>query len=60
MDQSRPPQVSRSPQAKREEEWTGPAWKHPYALYLIGTIILFAFLGLMAYLALENDWIPKR
>lgn len=48
------------PRPKREEEWTGPAWKHPYMLYLIGTLVLFSFLGLMAFLAVENDWIPRR
>ncbi len=43
-----------------EKEWTGPAWKHPFMVYIIGTIALFAFLILMGYLAIENEWIPKR
>lgn len=51
-----------SPQQSRgaEKEWEGPAWKHPYMLYVFGTIVLFGFLLLMGYLAIENDWIPKR
>ncbi len=44
----------------REAEWSGPWWKHPYMAYLIGVLTLFAFLGVMTYLAIENDWIPKR
>lgn len=43
-----------------EKDWVGSGWKHPYMLYLFGTIALFAFLLFMAYLAMENDWIPKR
>ena len=51
-----PPQPSRGV----EKDWSGSGWKHPYALYLMGTVVLFAFLLLMGYLAIENDWIPKR
>ena len=51
-----PPQQTRG----AEKEWTGSVWKHPYMLYIFGTLILFAFLLLMGYLAIENDWIPKR
>lgn len=51
-----PPQQTR----ESEKEWSGPAWKHPYMLYMIGTLGLFMFLLLMGYLAVENDWIPKR
>lgn len=54
MDQN----MEKSP--KREAEWAGPWWKHPYMVYLFGVVLLFAFLGLMAYLAVENEWIPKR
>jgi hypothetical protein len=54
MDQNRPTG------AKHEEEWSGPWWKHPYVLYLLIVLLLFAFLGLMGYLAVENEWIPKR
>jgi hypothetical protein len=43
-----------------EKDWTDAGWKHPYVLYLGGTIFLFGFLLLMGYLALDNDWIPKR
>jgi hypothetical protein len=43
-----------------EKDWTDMGWKHPYVLYISGTVILFAFLLLMGYLALDNDWIPKR
>ena len=45
---------------RREKDWNGPAWKHPYVAYLGIVVVLFVFLGLMAYLAIENDWIPKR
>jgi hypothetical protein len=54
MDQSSKPAPS------REKDWNGPAWKHPYVIYLVLVVVLFAFLGLMGYLAVENDWIPKR
>ena len=47
-------------QGSREKDWSGPAWKHPYVAYLVIVVVLFAFLGLMGYLAIENDWIPKR
>jgi len=35
-------------------------WKHPYVIYIVLTLVLFGFMLLMAYLAIENDWIPKR
>jgi hypothetical protein len=35
-------------------------WKHPYVLYILLTLALFLFLILIAYLAVTNDWIPKR
>ena len=44
----------------REREWSGPWWKHPYMAYIFGVLVLFTFLGLMTYLAIDNDWIPKR
>jgi hypothetical protein len=49
-----------NPPARREKEWDGPWWKHPYAAYLLIVFVLFGFLALMAYLAIENDWIPTR
>ncbi len=54
MDQN--PKKSR----QTEEEWSGPWWKHPYMVYLFSVIVLFVFLGLMGYLAVENEWIPHR
>jgi hypothetical protein len=45
---------------RREVEWRGPWWKHPYMAYIFGVLGLFIFLGVMGYLAVENDWIPKR
>lgn len=44
----------------REKDFDGPAWKHPYVIYIALTAVLFGFLLLMAYLAIENDWIPSR
>jgi len=43
-----------------EPEHEGSLWTHPYAIYIILTVVLFVFLILMGYLALENDWIPRR
>jgi hypothetical protein len=37
-----------------------PFWQHPYVIYIGLTCLLFGFLMLMGFLALENDWIPKR
>lgn len=45
---------------KPEKEWDGPFWKHPYFIYVILTLLLFAVLLGIGWLALENDWIPKR
>jgi hypothetical protein len=44
----------------REPEFSGPAWKHPYMLYCLLTVLLFIFLLGMAYMAIQNDWIPSR
>ncbi|MBC7386201.1 MAG: hypothetical protein H7301_08595 [Cryobacterium sp.] len=41
-------------------DWSGSGWKHPYVIYLFATVALFGFLLLMGYLAIENEWIPKR
>jgi hypothetical protein len=51
---------NRQTPARRENEWNGPWWKHPYAAYLLIVLGLFGFLALMAYFAVENDWIPTR
>lgn len=45
---------------KREKEWTGPLWKHPYMLYLLLTALLFALLLGIGAFALQNDLIPRR
>lgn len=45
---------------KTEPEFTGPAWKNPYVLYILLTLGLFLFLVLMGYLAWTNGWIPNR
>jgi hypothetical protein len=55
-----PPQTSPASALRSEKDWTGSGWKHPYVIYLFGTLALFAFLLLMGYLAIENEWIPKR
>jgi hypothetical protein len=45
---------------QHEPEFTGSGWKNPYVLYIILTVILFAFLVFMGYLAWTNGWIPHR
>lgn len=42
-----------------ETEWKGPAWKHPYVLYLLLTAGLFALVLLAALLALRSGVIPE-
>jgi hypothetical protein len=61
MEQTPPSEEKTSLEPRRfEKEWTDAGWKHPFVLYLGGVVLLFGFLLLMGYLALENDWIPKR
>lgn len=43
-----------------EPEHKGPLWKHPYVLYILLTTALFALLLSLAWLGMENDWIPRR
>lgn len=43
-----------------EPEYRGSVWKHPYMLYVLLTMVLFVFLVVMAWLAISNDWLPKR
>jgi|GEM_PF-4012062 len=43
-----------------EPEFVGPAWKHPFVLYSLATVLLFIFLLGMGYMAIQNDWIPSR
>ncbi len=43
-----------------EEDFKGPWWKHPYMVYIVAVTLLFGFLILMGWLAIENDWIPSR
>lgn len=47
-------------QRQKEKEFAGPAWKHPYMIYVWLTVVLFLFLLVMGYLAKQNDWIPDR
>jgi len=47
-------------QQEREPEFEGPIWKHPYVIYIGLTLVLALFLGLVGFLAYQNDWIPKR
>ncbi len=49
-----------SVKSKTEPEFEGPAWKHPYMLYCLATVLLFIFLMGMGYMAIQNDWIPSR
>lgn len=43
-----------------EPEHRGSPWTHPYILYVILTVGVLGFMALMGWVALENDWIPKR
>lgn len=45
---------------KPEREHQGPIWKHPYMLYIVLTVLLFAILLAIGWLALENGWVPSR
>lgn len=44
----------------QEPEHQGSIWKHPYMIYIALTILLFGFLVVVGWLALENGWIPDR
>jgi hypothetical protein len=48
------------PEPQLEKEHEGPIWKHPYFAYIVLTMLLFGFLVLMGWLALENGWMPSR
>ena len=54
-DQS-PVESARNP----EPEHRGSIWKHPYLIYAVLNLLLFLVLGLIGWMAYENDWIPKR
>ena len=43
-----------------KQDWTKMGWKHPYMIYVLLVLGLFVFLGVMGYLAVENEWIPNR
>jgi hypothetical protein len=48
---------------KTEKDWTQSGksgWKHPYVLYILLTLLLFAILVIGAALALKQGWIPQR
>ena len=61
MSEEKQPQAPQASKAvQHEAEFTGSGWKNPYVLYIILTTVLFLFLVLMGYLALQNDWIPHR
>jgi hypothetical protein len=45
---------------QHDPEFEGGGWKHPYVWYIGLTLALFVFLVVIAWLALSNDWIPKR
>jgi len=42
------------------KDFTQWGWKHPYVIYIGLVLGLFFFLILMAYLAIQNDWLPTR
>ena len=43
-----------------EKEYKDTLWNHPYFIYIVLTLILFLFLGLIGWIAWDNDWIPHR
>jgi hypothetical protein len=45
---------------KPEQEHEGPLWKHPYLAYILLTLVLFIFLLIIGWLALDQGWIPSR
>jgi len=42
-----------------EPEWEGSWWKHPYVLYMLLTVVLFAFVLVVGWLAWMQGWIPN-
>lgn len=54
MDQKTQPKLSPEP------EHVGSIWTHPYMLYIVLTILLFAVLIVAGWLAFTNGWIPSR
>ncbi len=53
-------QTPSPPAPQREPDWKEAGWKHPYVIYIVLTVVLFGFLVLMGYLAVQNEWIPSR
>jgi hypothetical protein len=47
-------------EARHDPEFEGDKMSHPYVWYVGGTLVLFIFLVAMAWMALENGWIPRR
>ncbi|MEK6578152.1 MAG: hypothetical protein AABZ55_02905 [Bdellovibrionota bacterium] len=45
---------------KHEKEHEGPIYKHPYFLYVILTMVIFGFLIIVGWVALDQGWIPSR
>ena len=43
-----------------EPEWEGSIWKHPYMAYIVLTLVLFAFIMGMGWLAWTQGWTPER
>ena len=50
------PEKSKTP----EREWTGSIWKHPYFVYILLTVALFAVLLGIGWLAWTQGWIPNQ
>ncbi|MBL7717075.1 MAG: hypothetical protein JNL01_16540 [Bdellovibrionales bacterium] len=43
-----------------EPEFRGPAWKHPYFLYIVLTLVIFGVMMIMGYLALDRGWVVRK
>jgi hypothetical protein len=46
--------------SQNEPEHSGSVWSHPYMIYILLTALLAVFLGVIAWLALQEGWLPQR
>lgn len=51
---------SEKPLKRPEPEHGGSVWKHPYMIYVLLNLLLFAVVGFVGWLFYVNGWIPNR